>query len=918
MKYYWLLNLIFCGMSLQAQTLSGKVVDAKTLEPLPFANVFLNNTTIGTTTELNGDFILKNMRQPAIYEVVFSYVGYESCKMKVSVTENRLNLDTIRLKQVGTELTSVEIKAKKDTQWEKKLKKFKKIFLGEDSESELCNIVNPWVIDFSNQGNKLLAVSSAPIEIENKALGYKINFHLKNFQSNSTTYIIEGNVRFDEMEPGNETERNQWSLNRTKSYLHSRQHLFKAMVDHRIQKEGFSLYTEMNDENIPTRTAFFYSQLGGSIEVYDTTHLVALTGQSGIYRINIGNRMEVHYRKEKILIRVYRDVFNPVSWITLSKGYVLVNKDGVELNPTDVVVSGDMNKDRVAHLLPINYLPEVMELEEQMQELLPLLEEKIYVHTDKPYYYPGEAIWCKGYVNYRTPSLRDSLSKTVYVDLWEKHGANSIQSKTYRIDSGVFHGDFQLPNNLIPGSYYLRTYTNLNRNFGDENLYVKSIPVLHLADKVKEVDLADEIIQDSSLIILTDKTKYRAREKITLTIMSKDEDELPIVSNLSVSVTDASQVTPLRISENITSGYALREKYSVKGDLAYPIEYGVKFNGRLYNDKHEPEQAVLNVFQLNPRNFSMTQSNEKGFFLVEGFSFYDTATFSIQAIRAKGEVYGRVELIKREVPAFVYHGVDHPIELFKAETPQRIQYKPSEDAIMLDVVEIKAKKIQEEYTMEYRMKRPYGKPNYVLKAKDINTAYGNLLMALPGKFPGLVVRQANNPGEPSRWVVYLQRSMGAGEVLITVNDFYVGGDAEQILSMINPNDVESIELKSGVNVLYGASGFYGVLSVYTKNGQQEEMTEVKKNIPIVKVMGYSKPTQFSHPDYSKTKGNSSSADYRSLLYWNPNVNTSMATGAATISFFASDLTGRYRVIVEGITSQGKPVYCTILLDVENK
>ena len=921
---YWLLSI-----SLQAQTISGKVIDAKTLEPLPFANVFINNTTIGTTSEMNGEFKLKNVRQPAVYEVIFSFVGYESFKMKVSLSENELKIGTIRLTPAKVELSSLEVTGTKDTQWEKKLKKFKRIFLGEDAAADLCMIVNPWVIDFPEGVKKFKAVASAPIEIENKALGYKVTFYLANFLADNVSYLIEGNVRFEELKSNDQKEMSKWAIERNKSFQHSRQHLFKSMIDHRIKGNGFNLYTDIDitmAETAITRSAFFFSELGKTVVPFDTIDLVTPTKQKDIYKIALKGRLEVHYRKEKVLVRTYRDVFNPVSWIRLNKNYVLVNKNGVELNPVDVTISGAMNAERVAHLLPLNYLPDEMLIEEQKQDLLPFLEERIYVQTDKPYYYPGESIWFKGYVNYRAPSLRDSLSQTVYVELLERQKKTIKQSKTLRIDSGLFHGDFLLPDTLASGSYYLRAYTNLNRNFGDNKLFVKQIPVLNLLDKVKADQSVDGVKQDTLFTIVPDKRKYQTREKITLTLRLRDDDELPLASNISLSVTDASQVVPIEISSSILDSYPLKENQvnSGKKSLFHPIEYGISFTGRFYNDNKQPEKALLNVFQLNPRNFTMTQSDEKGLFSVSGFSFYDTAAFSIQSLSGKGEAYGKVELLKRETPPMEFNEISYRIDLVKTESPQRIRFELSKDAKMLKEVEIKASRIVEEFTTEYRTKRPYGKPNYVLKTKDINASYGNLLYTLPGKFPGLVVRQADNPeaggSTGPKWVVYILRAATGSinfpkEVLVTVNDAIVGGAPGDILGTIDPATVESIELKTGVNVLFGALGFSGVLAIYTKKGTSEEEVKIKKDIPVIKVPGYSKPGRFSFPDYEDPKTNSSTTDYRSLLYWNPEIITDQKTGTATVSFFASDLPGRYRIVAEGVTQNGKPVRCVTFVEV---
>lgn len=403
-----------------AQTISGKVLDSKRQEPLPFANVFLNNTTIGTVTDLGGEFKLKNVRQPAVYEIVISFVGYESLKLKISLEGNELNIGTVNLRPTDIELNSLEVKGTKDTQWEKKMKRFKKIFLGEDAVAEACLIVNPWVIDFPENKKEFRAVASAPIEIENKALGYKLKFYLTNFLADNLSYLIEGNTLFEELKTSDENEMTRWNKEKNKSYLHSTQHLFKSIIDGRINGEGFNLYTDAENigEANERRSEEFYSELGKTVLPFDTVNLLSRTEKEGIYLIRIKGRLEVHYRKEKALVRTYRDVFGLVSWMRLKKDYVGVTRNGVALNPGDVIVSGAMNSERVAHLLPLDFLPAEQLFEEQRQNLLPFLEEHIYIHTDKPYYYPGDSIWFKGYINYRSPSLRDSLSQTVYVELY--------------------------------------------------------------------------------------------------------------------------------------------------------------------------------------------------------------------------------------------------------------------------------------------------------------------------------------------------------------------------------------------------------------------------------------------------------------------------------------------------------------------
>ena len=82
-------------------------------------------------------------------------------------------------------------------------------------------------------------------------------------------------------------------------------------------------------------------------------------------------------------------------------------------------------------------------------------------------------------------------------------------------------------------------------------------------------------------------------------------------------------------------------------------------------------------------------------------------------------------------------------------------------------------------------------------------------------------------------------------------------------------------------------------------------------------MGYSTERNFNAPDYGNPKTDTSKTDFRSTIYWNPEVVTNSVTGAADISFYASDLPGTYRIVGEGITQTGEPVRSIVFITVES-
>ena len=84
----------------------------------------------------------------------------------------------------------------------------------------------------------------------------------------------------------------------------------------------------------------------------------------------------------------------------------------------------------------------------------------------------------------------------------------------------------------------------------------------------------------------------------------------------------------------------------------------------------------------------------------------------------------------------------------------------------------------------------------------------------------------------------------------------------------------------------------------------------------IKIKGFSASKKFYSPDYSKPSDNAR-ADYRSTIYWNPFVRTG-ENNEAQISFYAADLPTQYRIVVEGVTNDGRIVHGEKLITVEER
>jgi hypothetical protein len=899
------------------QEIDGIVQDAKTNQGLPSANVFINNTTVGTVTNTNGAFELKFNQEPGEYEIVVSFVGYLPYSTKVSWRQNDIHLGVIRLVPSEIELGGVEVTSTRDDKWEGNFKKFVKVFFGNDKQAGQCKILNPWVIDFEDtkNDNELRAKASAPIQITNNALGYNITFYLANLWSTKDGYIIAGNALFSEMQGKDQKQNKRWKEARRKAYLRSTNHLFRAIIENKINGEGFRLYTPANGyKNATFRSDLFYTELGNTVVAYDTAGIVFRDMASDTYEISLNGSVEVHNLKERTITPVYADVDGAVSWITLSKGKVIVNKDGYPLNPTDVVVSGDMSSDRVAKMLPLDYRPEETKARQRDVYDWSRFQEQIYVHTDKPYYYVGDTIWMKGYVSYNQPAWRDSLSRTAYVELIDRTNQVLVTSKTVRLDSGLFVSELVIPQVPETRNYYLRVYTNLNRNFGDNSMYVKPIPILHTLEFFKsDPDSIPKTSITSALVLQPRTPKFYTGKPIEYEVHVKDDQGEPLAAHLSVSVTDVSKVVPMQIGEPIQTAMTIKEPKlrPFKKQLDYPVEYGVQFLVRA--DRLDKKVGTtFQVLQVDQANFTTANLGLDGLIHVKDLVFYDTGKFVIKPMSGKKNNTIQYKEEKKAVIPIQFEDVDLKLKREKTQIaegdPTEMQLKNTK---VLKNVEVKASRTTMEKQLD-RVDRPYGRPDYVVTRKQLNTSYGNLLQTLPGKVPGLIIRQGVGEGGVSEMFVYLAKggesssALNPAEVLVTINDVVVTGKPERILSAIDPNTVETIEVKTGVNVLYGSLGGNGILAVYTRK-DFDPIAIKSPSVEVLRVMGYAKPRQFKQQIKNSP----------STLYWNPKIKTNDANGNGIISFEAPLAPGKYRMVVEGISSLGEPLFNEVYFEVED-
>lgn len=106
------------------------------------------------------------------------------------------------------------------------------------------------------------------------------------------------------------------------------------------------------------------------------------------------------------------------------------------------------------------------------------VQEKVFVHTDKSVYLPGEIIWFKIYAVDAAFHKLFNLSKVVYVDVID-NGHNAVIQAKIAIKNGTGNGSLYIPVSVSNGNYKLRAYTNWMKNFSPDYYFEKNITIVN-------------------------------------------------------------------------------------------------------------------------------------------------------------------------------------------------------------------------------------------------------------------------------------------------------------------------------------------------------------------------------------------------------------------------------------------------------
>ena len=632
-------------------------------------------------------------------------------------------------------------------------------------------------------------------------------------------------------------------------------------------------------------------------------------------------------------------------------------------------------------------------------------KEQIYVHTDKPYYVPGDTVWFRAHLVDAVTHTPISRSRYVYVELLDNAIDTLVQRVMVKCDSdGVFANAITLPRQLRSGCYTLAAYTQWMRNFPVERFFYKQLLVVgntslsgfqseavrlpvrsrqtpspkpsdselelglrkgqlliqmnkstseplscvlygsgnlivtdYTSGKVLRIDsktlrpgnLCIAIVNRETGDVITEKQtiiegsqpqiaisgKARTQnEPMELSIDLAESDGTPLYGSFSLSVADYDVVIPDTIQPSIDKSLnQLSADYPLADILngTYPrIDYGFQttqtitgqIRGSIFKKIKNPKLMLVRPDTGFRQTFELGDSCR---FTINGLDFADGTTYVLEGMRRTGST----SLVQLNIDPQTFPTLHSSFSSATSSLSVPDNFaKQAQEQVMYGSIdrEIELPEVVKEKKRQHKPTNLMGMPPFRAFYDDdplLNNFYSMEILLSTLGIP--VYRDANGELQIRYRSGTVTRAMqGPG---IFIDEFR--SNMEELM-MLQPETIESIEWFDHVGAanmtIYGWNvSTSGLLLVRQKPGLKGRAFR-PISMATVHQQGWKPSVEFYSPQYpdpaAKTR-----PDHRTTLYWNPKVETD-EKGHASVRFYASDISKRYLVTLEGVSNDGTIVH----------
>jgi len=370
-------------------------------------------------------------------------------------------------------------------------------------------------------------------------------------------------------------------------------------------------------------------------------------------------------------------------------------------------------------------------------------------------------------------------------------------------------------------------------------------------------------------------------------------------------------------------------------------EAGFTISGKvkriINNNPVEGAKVSLGLFSDYSKEFLSANTDTEGSFRFEDLIINGLTEATLSSTDKYDKAQGRISVdpVKYEPPPIEEINAD-TIELslntkdyssLQQEATFRLnnlkKYKLS-DTLNIGEVTITAKRA--ETAQEVRVKESrsvYSTPDKELKvSENAENFTGDVFNFISGKIAGVSVIRGQDPCSiiyPDDADVFIRgqfiletKRCDYGKTiilkrgaLVLLDGFEVIPDNLASVLALPMNIIDRIDVLNSSS-LYGMRGANGVLNIITKTGIRRASEKPSPNYIHTVVNGYDIPRIFYSPNYENKMEQTFLPDYRSTIFWEPDIIIEK-NSKPTLHYFNADNPAKISIVVESITQEGIPL-----------
>ena len=558
--------ILLLPLALYAQrTISGRVTAADGGAPILGASVFIDGTTAGISADAEGYYSL-TIPGPGSYSLVVSHAAFQRFTTEIEPGQTSLKLDVaLQIRELDEVMVTARVRFRKtdiDLFWSKILGKRphkstiyatnpEAVFYNYDSKTDYLKV-------YCHEPLHIINVETG-YHIE-----YTLDRFEHDYKTDLTSW--DARFMFRELEPKNRNEQKTWEKNRDMIYSVSIVNFIRSLYSNSLVENGFVFVRIGEPQILNPFEASqlilgkrmqpaHYSTRG--LSVIDYRKFLSIDTVSGLKMLYVPPDSSVMLYcygqplSDKVVFRFSAQFsildYDGFSSIGLFRNLLFTPNGTVQIFPdgtfrNTLLLSPRYSSNPLTGLnmaLPIEYnldtninglvqaeddfagnkavaedLPKIArqintpddsseKIYRSFEEQLSIFpQEKVYLHTDKPYYLAGERIWFRAHVVDAATHLPEFSSHCVYVELFnakdsaicrvktgsENDSPNSqfstlnsqfstLNSQFSTLNSQFFSGYLLIPENAPEGDYTIRAYTNLMRELDEDYFFMKTVRI---------------------------------------------------------------------------------------------------------------------------------------------------------------------------------------------------------------------------------------------------------------------------------------------------------------------------------------------------------------------------------------------------------------------------------------------------------